>query len=238
MWLLTLAIVAPFATLLHELGHAIAARIRLEGPVRIRVGGEPALWQFAVAGVDVRIRPIFMPIGFTGACEFDAGAMRAARRGRRLAGRACGLAPGSGRLCRWLDGARHGRPRDPAAGDAPSGLLPDHLPRSVHAHRRRRRPSHGRLDGARRAAAVTAASGDSGSPATRSGPGFEGPRAGLRRVTRLCGLRPPTLRAHRSRHRSPRRLPRPGLRLPDARRQCLHVPRLRARVLTTVRRAA
>jgi hypothetical protein len=78
MWLLTLAIVAPIATLFHELGHAIAARSRLEGPVRIRVGGDPPFWQFAVAGLHVRVRPIFMPFGVTGACEFDASALRAA----------------------------------------------------------------------------------------------------------------------------------------------------------------
>jgi hypothetical protein len=72
-----LVLVTPVATLLHEIGHACAARARLNGAVGIRVGNGPPRWQFSLAGVDVGLRPVVVPFGVTGACEYDAGDCRA-----------------------------------------------------------------------------------------------------------------------------------------------------------------
>lgn len=69
-WLLALFIVASPTTLLHELGHAVAARRRLDGDVLVEVGLEPRPWKFSMGGIDFAVSPLTTPIGHAGTCIY------------------------------------------------------------------------------------------------------------------------------------------------------------------------
>jgi hypothetical protein len=77
-WVVALYLVVPAVTLLHEAGHAVAARLRLPGRVRIRLGREPARRVATVGGVEVHVGTLLQPIGITGVCEYEATGMTAA----------------------------------------------------------------------------------------------------------------------------------------------------------------
>ena len=78
LWIVTLFLVVPPVTLLHEAGHALAARLRLTGRVRIRLGREPARPLCTVAGVEIHLGNLLQPFGITGVCEYEGAGVTAA----------------------------------------------------------------------------------------------------------------------------------------------------------------
>jgi hypothetical protein len=64
-------------TLMHEIGHAVAARKLLRGSVLVHVGHGHARWEFSACGVEFRValvHPFAVPAGF---CEYDGAGARA-----------------------------------------------------------------------------------------------------------------------------------------------------------------
>jgi hypothetical protein len=70
-WAFALVVVAMPVTVLHELGHALAARWRLHGPVRVAIGAPALRVRFSALGIDFAVAPIASPIGQAGSCSYD-----------------------------------------------------------------------------------------------------------------------------------------------------------------------
>jgi hypothetical protein len=93
-WLFTLAVAAPVVTLLHEIGHAAAARKLTSGAVEVVVGDERAPGvRFEAAGIRFFVSPLVQPVGRAGFCRYhgpgsatDAAAIALAGPAATLAG--------------------------------------------------------------------------------------------------------------------------------------------------------
>lgn len=57
--LLTLVLLSPLITLIHELGHAVVGLLGMQGPIRVRVGRTPPQWQgtFGRIHLDMSLLP-------------------------------------------------------------------------------------------------------------------------------------------------------------------------------------
>ena len=70
--LIYLAIVAPPMTLLHELGHAITARLLLGGDVQVSVGSAGKLAETHLGQIAISVNALAHPGRAAGHAEFDA----------------------------------------------------------------------------------------------------------------------------------------------------------------------
>ena len=140
----TLAVVAAPLALVHELGHASMAVVRLPGKVIVRVGGDKQTATFDLGRIAVRFHPIVRPWRFDAVCLFSDKATRADTVLIVLAGPAASIAAARARVRRnpihlW-NGPRH--PRRRGARRTVFGLPvpcpddPEGLTRPLDANRR------------------------------------------------------------------------------------------------------
>ena len=71
LYLLELLIVVLPTTLLHELGHAVAARRLLPGRVAVVLGDPRRGRRFVLLGVEYSLAPVVFPFGIDGVCIHD-----------------------------------------------------------------------------------------------------------------------------------------------------------------------
>jgi hypothetical protein len=91
---LTLIVVAAPMALVHELGHASVAVLRLPGKVIVRVGGDDPTATFDLGRIAVRFHPVVRPWRFDAVCLFPDTASRADTALIALGGPAASIAAG------------------------------------------------------------------------------------------------------------------------------------------------
>jgi membrane-associated protease RseP (regulator of RpoE activity) len=71
-FVLAAAVVVLPLILVHEIGHAIAARLRLRAPVRMTVGNVGKVLSVRAAGIEATVAATASPLRFGGHVLFDA----------------------------------------------------------------------------------------------------------------------------------------------------------------------